>query len=73
MARKKLHKVGERFVMYKLIYEVREGSSCKDCSLFIEEENCCSDMYKYNFEFCTRLFRDDGKDVVFILVGEVQE
>jgi hypothetical protein len=70
MATKKQHKVGERFEMCKLIYEVRPAQSCEGCSLYIEDENECTDGYIDNFEPCSGSVRDDGQDVKFVQVGE---
>ena len=66
MAKRKQHKVGERFEMCKLIYEVRESVSCEGCALFIEEENHCTDGHGDNFEPCSNINRDDRKSVIFV-------
>ena len=73
MTEKKQHKVGERFEMCKLIYEVRESELCQGCALFIEEENDCTDSYGNNFEPCSNINRDDSKSVIFVQVGEAKE
>ena len=73
MTKIKQHKVGERFEMCKLIYEVREGVSCEGCDLFIEEENHCTDEHVDNFEPCDNINRDDRKSVIFVQVGEVKD
>lgn len=73
MATRKQHKVGERFEMCKLIYEVRETMSCDGCSFFIEEESHCMDGYFGDIEPCGQYNRDDGKDVIFVQVGEVKD
>lgn len=73
MAKRKQHKVGERFEVFKLIYEVRESVSCEGCALFIEEENHCTDEHGGNFEPCSNLNRDDRKSVIFAQVGEAKE
>ena len=73
MAKRKQHKVGERFEMCKLIYEVRESASCEGCALFIEEENHCTDGHGDNFEPCSNINRDDRKSVIFVQVGEAKE
>ena len=73
MAEIKQHKVGERFEMCKLIYEVRESASCEGCALFIEEENYCTDGYGDNFEPCSNIDRDDCKSVIFVKVGEAKD
>lgn len=68
--KKKQHKVGEQFEMYKLIYEVKEGASCKGCGFFIEAENHCTVPYNSDIEPCEKNYRDDNKDVIFAYVGE---
>ena len=73
MTKIKQHKVGERFEMCKLIYEVRESVSCVGCALFIEEENHCTDEHGDNFEQCSDINRDDRKSVIFVQVGEVKD
>lgn len=73
MRKRKQHKVGERFEMCKLIYEVRESVSCEGCALFIEEEGLCTDGHGDNFESCININRDDGKTVIFVQVGEAKE
>jgi len=73
MTEKKQHKVGERFEMCKLIYEVRESASCEGCALFIEEEKHCTDGHGDNFEPCSNINRDDRKSVIFVHVGEAKE
>ena len=73
MTKIKQHKVGERFEMCKLIYEVRECTSCEGCDLFIEEEYYCTDICGDNFEPCSNIKRDDRKNVIFVQVGEVKD
>lgn len=63
-------KIGTRFEMYKLIYEVRESVSCEGCALFIEEENHCIDEHNCNFGPCSEKNRNDHKSVIFVQVGE---
>ena len=72
MTKRKQHKVGERFEMCKLIYEVRESASCEGCALFTEEEHC-TDGHGNNFEPCSNIERDDCKSVIFVQVGEAKE
>lgn len=64
------HHIGERFEVCKIIYEVREGSSCAECSLYIEEDNVCADGYQTKFESCGSASRKDNKNVIFVKVGE---
>jgi hypothetical protein len=73
MPTRKQHKVGERFEMCKLIYEVRESVSCEGCALLIEEENHCTDIQGDNFEPCSKTGRDDHKRVIFVQVGEAKD
>mgnify|MGYP007013875335 FL=1 len=73
MAKRKQHKVGERFEMCKLIYEVRESVLCEGCALFIEEENHCTDGHGDKFEPCDTVSRKDGKSVIFVKVGEAKD
>ena len=73
MTERKQHKVGERFEMCKLIYEVRESVSCKGCALFIEQEDLCTDFPSDKFEQCSNINRDDRKSVIFVQVGEAKE
>lgn len=70
MAKRKQHKVGERFQRCKLIYEVRENISCEGCALLIPEENHCMDNNGTNFEPCSDIEREDRKSVIFVQVGE---
>ena len=69
MTKIKQHKVGERFEMCELIYEVRENALCEGCALFIEEEDHCTDGHGENFEPCSNINRDDRKSVIFVYVG----
>lgn len=73
MANRKQHKVGERFEMCKLIYEVRECIPCDGCAFYFEEESHCMDGDFGNLEPCGQCNRDDGKDVIFVQVGEVKD
>ena len=64
------HNIGERFEVCKIIYEVREGFSCAGCSLYIKEENVCTDGYNNEFESCGSASRTDNKNVIFVQIGE---
>lgn len=64
------HNVGERFEDSKLIYEIRESDCCIDCAFFINDENVCTIESNGRFEECSKIFRYDGKDVIFVKVGE---
>ncbi len=64
------HKVGERFELCKLIYEVRRSdSSCRGCAFHIPAENHCTD-YDNQAGGCAGERRSDGQDVIFVQVGE---
>lgn len=65
----KEHAIGERFVVDHIIYEVRPAQSCEGCSLFFREEAECLD-YHGKFGYCGSSTRADGKDVIFVQVGE---
>ena len=73
MTERKQQKVGERFEICKLIYEVRESVSCEGCALFIEEENHGTYGYNDNFEPGSHINRDDRKSVIFVQVGEATD
>lgn len=66
------HKVGERFEMHKIIYQVYRDNHCKGCSLYIPSEQFCADAYKNEFEPCCSFLRQDETDVIFVKVGEVK-
>lgn len=69
----KEHNIGEVFENCKIMYEVREGFSCKGCALLIEEENHCTDQDGNRFEPCSQDERTDGKSVIFVQIGEVKD
>ena len=73
MKKRKQHKVGERFVKCKLIYEVRESALCDGCAFFNEKEEQCTDGHGDNFEPCSNINRYDRKNVIFVQVGQVKE
>ena len=73
MGDRKQHKVGERFEMCKVIYEVRRAHTCEFCSLYINGENHCTDEYDHKFEPCSSAIRQDETDVIFVKVGEVKD
>lgn len=73
MEDKKQHKVGERFEMCKVIYEVRRARTCDLCSVFINGGNSCYDECVHKFEPCSADRRQDNTDVIFVKVGEAEE
>lgn len=73
MEAKKQHKVGERFEMCKVIYEVRRAHTCDLCSVFINSEGTCYDECVHKFEPCSAALRQDDTDVIFVKVGEAEE
>lgn len=38
------YEVGEKFELFKCIYEVRENDTCQGCTNYIEDENECVDI-----------------------------
>lgn len=65
--------IGERFNWCRLIYEVREGSSCRDCSFWFDELHVCAATFYAHFPFCGTCIRKDGKSVIFVCVGAEEE
>ena len=65
--------VGGTFEWCKLIYEVRESSSCKDCSFLVADCGCTVRFVDRSIPRCGGFMRKDGKDVIFVQVGEVQD
>lgn len=61
--------IGGRFNWCRLVYEVREGSSCEDCSFWCDEHNVCAAINFAHFPNCDTFFRKDGQSVVFVCVG----
>lgn len=72
MTKVKEHAIGERFEIDHIIYEVRPAHSCQGCSLYIEDENECTDRH-LRFEPCGSDVRDDRQDVKFVQVGEATD
>lgn len=66
------HHIGERFEVCKIIYEVREGLSCEGCSLYIKDENVCTDENTNKFERCSSVNRTDNRNVIFVEIGETE-
>jgi len=65
--------VGKTFEWCKLIYEVREGSSCQGCSFLVADYGCIVSFVDRSIPRCGGLLRMDDKDVIFVQVGEVQD
>lgn len=65
--------VGSTFEWCKLIYEVRESSSCKDCSFCAADCGCTVSLVDRSIPRCGGFLRKDDKDVIFVQVGEVQD
>lgn len=65
--------VGGTFEWCKLIYEVRESSSCKDCWFLNADDGCTARFVNRSIPRCGGFLRKDGKDVIFVKVGEVQD
>lgn len=64
--------VGGTFEWCKIIYEVRESSSCKGCWFLNADNGCTVRFVDKSLERCVGLLRRDGKDVIFVKVGEVK-
>ena len=64
------HVIGDFFVLDMIVYQCREGDSCVGCSCLYKEENVCTD-YLCEMGYCSSGTRHDGKDVIFVQVGEV--
>lgn len=64
------HVIGDFFVHAGLIYQCREGFNCSNCSFLCKKENVCTD-WRADMGYCSGLYRQDGKDVYFVQVGEV--
>lgn len=65
--------VGRTFEWCKLIFEVRESSSCKGCWFLDAESGCTSSLIDRSVPCCGGSSRKDGKDVIFVQVNEVQD
>lgn len=72
MAKVKEHKIGERFVLDHIIYEVRAGDSCRECAFYVDDDNVCTD-YHSRAEACGGYIREDEQDVIFVQVGEEKQ
>lgn len=68
----KEYSIGSRIEIDKIIYEVRPADNCQGCSLFYEEECECLDK-NWRFGECSGNLRQDGKDVMFVKVGEAED
>lgn len=65
--------VGGTFEWCKLIYEVQESSSCKGCWFLDADCGCTVGFVNRGIPRCGGFLRKDGKDVIFVQVGEVQD
>lgn len=65
--------IGGTFEWCKRIYEVREGSSCKECSFLVADCGCTVWHVNKGIPRCGGFLRKDGKDVIFVQIGEVQD
>lgn len=65
--------IGGTFEWCKSIYEVKESSSCKDCWFLNADCGCTSNLVDRNIPSCGGRLRKDGKTVIFVKVGEVQD
>lgn len=64
------HVIGDFFVVAGIVYQCREADTCAGCSCMYKEENVCTDFHN-EMGHCSRVLRQDGKDVNFVQVGEV--
>lgn len=64
------HVIGDFFVVAGIVYQCREGNHCAGCSCMYKEENVCTDIHNEMGD-CSRVLRNDGKDVYYVRVGEV--
>lgn len=67
--------IGHRYNNRGIIYEVREEDennvSCRDCAFYIPKEDGCADTFPDDrMGYCGRFHRRDGKQVIFVEVGE---
>ena len=65
--------IGKTFEWDKLIYEVRAADTCANCSFWVPDNGCYFVHYTENTPLCGDFVRKDGKNVVFVKVGEVQD
>lgn len=63
-------KIGERFEMCKLLYEVRAACTCELCAFYTKDECFCKNAYKQYSGPCSAFMRSDNMDVIFVIVGE---
>lgn len=67
-------KIGHRYNNRGIIYEVREedknNQACKDCAFYIAEEGYCTDIFPERMGPCNPFLRSDGKQVIFVEIGE---
>lgn len=65
--------VGEKIERCGIIYEVREGETCRGCAFLLPTEMICTDSYRNTMGNCGDVTRKDGKSVIFINVGERED
>ena len=65
--------VGGTFEWCKLIYEVKESPICEDCSFCVPGCGCTVAFENRGIPHCASSLRKDGKSVIFVKVGEVQD
>ena len=70
----KEHKIGERFIIDHIIYQVNKSNdgSCYNCAFNIEYEDKCLDHTARCGE-CSGKYRQDRQDVIFVQIGEENE
>lgn len=61
--------IGGRFNWCRLVYEVRVGTSCRDCSFCVGEHLVCVAPSFAPFPICGSCLRKDGQSVIFVCVG----
>lgn len=66
----KTRRIGSKFSLCHLKYEVKEGFSCFGCSFCIEEENVCVNTHRNITGPCGSSLRMDATDVIFVCIGE---
>ncbi len=66
--------IGHRYNNRGIIYEVREQDennvACRDCAFYLPEAGICTDWYPDRMGYCGPIMRSDGKQVIFVEVGE---
>lgn len=65
--------VGSTFEWCRLVFEIREDYSCSDCWFCAPERGCYFNHIDESTPFCSSFLRRDGKSVIFVKVGEVQD